>query len=54
MIAGLWDHKVIAPVIFEGSCDTDVFLSYIEQILIKELTPRQAVVMNNINFHKNP
>lgn len=54
MIAGLCNHKIIAPVIFEGSCDTEVFLSYIEQILIKELTPGQTVVMDNINFHKNP
>ena len=54
MIAGLCSHKIIAPVIFEGSCDTEVFLSYVEQILIKELTHGQIVVMDNINFHKNP
>jgi len=54
MIAGLCNHQIIAPVIFEGSCDTEVFLLYIEQILIKELTPGQTVVMDNINFHKNP
>lgn len=54
MIAGLCNHKIIAPVIFEGSCDTEVFLSYVEQILIKELNHGQIVVMDNINFHKNP
>ena len=54
MIAGLCDGKVIAPVIFEGTCDTEVFLSYVEQILIKELKAGQVVVMDNINFHKNP
>ena len=54
MIAGLCSRKIIAPVIFEGSCDTKVFLSYVEQILIKELTHGQIVVMDNINFHKNP
>ena len=50
MIAGLCNHQIIAPVIFEGSCDTEVFLSYVEQILIKELTPGQIVVMDNINL----
>jgi putative transposase len=54
MIAGLCDKEVIAPVIFEGTCDTEVFLSYVEQILIKELKKGQMVVMDNINFHKNP
>lgn len=54
MIAGLCNKEIIAPVVFEGTCDTEVFLSYIEQILIKELTPGQTVVMDNISFHKNP
>lgn len=51
---GLCNNKIIAPIIFEGTCDTDVFLSYVEQILIKELTFGQIVVMDNINFHKDP
>ena len=54
MIAGLCSKEVIAPVVFEGTCDTDAFLSYVEQILIKELKVGQVVVMDNINFHKNP
>ena len=54
MIAGLCSKEIIAPVVFEGTCDTDVFLSYVEQILIKELKVGQIVVMDNINFHKNP
>ena len=54
MIAGLCGRQIIAPVIFEGTCDTEVFLSYVEQILIKELKEGQIVVMDNINFHKNP
>ena len=53
MIAGLCGKEVIAQMIFEGTCDTQVFLSYVEQILIKELEPGQIVIMDNINFHKN-
>ena len=52
MIAALRNNKIIAPVIFEGNCDTRVFESYVEQILIKELKIRQIVIMDNINFHK--
>jgi len=54
MIAGLCGKEIIAPVVFEGTCDTEVFLSYVKQILIKELKAGQIVVMDNINFHKNP
>ncbi|MCF8462805.1 MAG: transposase [Rickettsiaceae bacterium] len=36
------------------NCDKNVFESYVEQILIKELQPGQIIVMDNINFHKEP
>lgn len=53
MIAGLCDQKIIAPVIFEGACNKDVFETYVETILIKELKHGQTVVLDNINFHKS-
>lgn len=52
MIGGLCNNEIIAPVIFEGTCDKGVFESYVEQFLIKELKPEQIVIMDNINFHK--
>jgi putative transposase len=52
MIAGLCNKKILAPIIFEGNCDTNVFESYVEQVLVKELRPGQVVVMDNIKFHK--
>ena len=54
MIGGLHNKKLIAPVIFDGNCDKNVFESYVEQILIKELHLEQIIVMDNINFHKSP
>lgn len=54
MIAGLCNCNLIAPVIFEGNCNKEVFEAYIREMLIKELKPGQTVVMDNINFHKNP
>jgi putative transposase len=54
MIAGLCDKEIIAPIIFEGTCNKDVFETYVETMLIKELKPGQIVVLDNINFHKNP
>ncbi|KJW07580.1 DDE superendonuclease family protein [Orientia tsutsugamushi str. UT144] len=53
MIAGLCNNQIIAPVIFEGNCNKEIFTTYVETILIKELHPRQIVIMDNINFHKH-
>ncbi|KJV70275.1 IS630 family transposase [Orientia tsutsugamushi] len=39
--------------IFEGNCNKEIFTTYVETILIKELRPGQIVIMDNINFHKN-
>ena len=54
MIGGFRNKQMIAPVIFDGNCDKNIFESYVEQILIKELEPGQIIVMDNINFHKSP
>lgn len=53
MIAGLCNDRIIAPVIFEGNCNKEIFTAYIENILIKELRSGQTVIMDNINFHKH-
>ena len=53
IIAGLCDKEIIAPIIFEGTCNKDVFETYVETMLIKELKPGQIVVLDNINFHKS-
>ena len=52
IIAGLVNKKSIAPMIFNGSCNTKLFEAWIEQFLIKELWPGQVVIMDNAAFHK--
>lgn len=53
IIAGLNTNKPIAPMVFNGSCDTKLFENWVEQFLIKELVPGQYVVMDNAAFHKS-
>lgn len=53
IIAGLVNNKSIAPMIFNGSCTTDLFNSWVEGFLIKELKAGQFVVMDNAAFHKS-
>ena len=40
-------------MVFNGSCNTNLFNSWIEQSLIKELKPGQVVIMDNASFHKS-
>lgn len=40
-------------MVFNGSCNTDVFNSWVEQFRIKELKPGQVVIMDNAAFHKS-
>ena len=53
IIAGYVNKKSIAPVVFNGTCNTQLFESWVEQFLIKELKPGQIVIMDNASFHKS-
>ena len=53
IIAGYVNHKSIAPMLFNGSCNTDLFNNWAEYFLIKELKPGRVVVMDNASFHKS-
>lgn len=53
IIAGLASNKSIAPFVFEGSCNTELFNNWVEQFLIKELTSGQVVILDNAAFHKS-
>ncbi|MCZ6903024.1 MAG: integrase core domain-containing protein, partial [Rickettsia endosymbiont of Ixodes persulcatus] len=44
MIAGLRNNQIIESVIFEGNCNKEIFTTYVETILTKELHPEQTVV----------
>lgn len=54
IVAGLNNNKSIAPMVFSGTCNTNVFNSWVEQFLTKELKSGQIVVMDNASFHKSP
>ena len=53
IMAGYVNGEVIAPFVFNGSCDTALFEGWVEQFLIKELKPGQFVIMDNAAFHKS-
>ncbi|WP_367364157.1 transposase [Candidatus Tisiphia endosymbiont of Nedyus quadrimaculatus] len=44
IIAGLVNNKPIAPFVFNGTCNTELFNNWVEKFLIKELKAGQVVV----------
>ena len=53
IIAGYINKRSIAPMVFNGSCNTILFESWVEKFLIKELKCSQVVIMDNASFHKS-
>ena len=53
IIAGYVNKKSIAPMVFNGSCNTELFENWVEQFLITELKVGQTVIIDNASFHKS-
>lgn len=45
--------ELIAPMKYDCYTNTEVFLSWVEHSLCKELRPWQCVIMDNASFHKS-
>lgn len=52
MISALQNKKIIAPFIFEGSCNRAIFEIYLEKVLLPNLAAGSVIVMDNAAFHK--
>ena len=53
IIAGYVNRKSIAPMVFNGSCNTQLIEAWVEQSLIKELKPGKVVIMDSDAFHRS-
>ncbi|AIL65562.1 hypothetical protein NOVO_08960 [Rickettsiales bacterium Ac37b] len=52
-IAGKVGKKIIAPMCFKGTCNTEVFNEWVSQCLVPELRFGQVVILDNATFHKS-
>ena len=50
--AGLRRSGLMAPMVLDGPMDGTAFLAYVRQILVKELSPGDVVIMDNLPAHK--
>lgn len=53
IIAGYVNRKIIAPLVFNGPCNTELMNKWTEECLVKELAQGQIVIMDNAAFHKS-
>src|SRR5262245_45418528 len=52
LIAAIRQEGVVASLVFEGATDTLAFQTYVEQVLVPALRPRDIVVLDNLAVHK--
>ena len=52
MIGAVDKSSVVAAMTVDGSTDGDVFLTFIEQVLVPELREGDVVIMDNLGAHK--
>ncbi|WHZ30227.1 MAG: transposase [Nitrospira sp.] len=53
LIAARMDGRLEEPFLFEGTCDTEVFNSWLRPRLCPRLTSDHLVIMDNAAFHKS-
>jgi transposase len=53
VIAAISRGKFLSPMCFRGTCDTNLFNVWLEQVLIPELKPGQTLILDNASFHKS-
>jgi len=53
VISALQGKKLLAPMCFEGTCDTNLFNVWLRQELIPNLTNGQVLILDNASFHKS-
>jgi transposase len=51
-VAGLRLTGMMATMVLDGPINRDAFQAYVEQVLVRELTPGDIVIMDNLSSHK--
>lgn len=51
LIGAYQERRLIAPMLFEGTCNTEVFNQWLEYMLLPQLTTGSVIVLDNATFH---
>ncbi|AJE47935.1 transposase [Celeribacter indicus] len=53
LIAGLTPDALIAPWVIKGAMDGPAFAAYVREVLVPEIAPGTAVILDNLATHRN-
>jgi transposase len=53
MVAAQCGKDILAPLVFEGTADTNLFNNWLEKCLIPELKPGKTIILDNYVIHKS-
>lgn len=53
LIAGLTHEALVAPWVIKGAMDGPAFAAYVREVLIPEIEPGTAVILDNLATHRN-
>lgn len=53
IIAGLRTQKLVAPCWFTGSCNTNVFNTWLAEMLLPEIPKGATIILDNARFHQS-
>jgi len=53
MLAGIRLSGPVAPMVFDGAVNGEIYAAWVGQFLVPELRPGDVVVADNLSSHKN-
>ncbi len=54
IVAGKCGKEILAPFGYYGTCNSELFLKWIKEMLVPNLKENQIVIMDNTSIHKSP
>ena len=54
LLAARMDGQLEEPLLFEGTCDTVIFNTWLQRRLCPRLNAQHLVILDNATFHKSP
>ena len=53
IIAGLFNHQLIAPFMFQGYTKATLFNKWLKELLLPCIPKKSIIIMDNASFHKS-
>ena len=54
IVAGKCEKEILAPFGYTGTCNSELFLKWLKEMLVPNLKKNQIVIMDNASIHKSP